>query len=416
MGERKIMDGIVQLNTDETEVIGDTAGMTDEEFGKARVGIGGSTVACVLGLSPYTTVIEEYYKQIGQPLKAPISGEAREKQKITFASGHLLEETVAQMAKMYFKVYKHTDIEMINDTRMFRSKKYPWATANLDRWGVITHSDGSREVVLIEIKTTSLNNRSGIEEWKAGIVPSHYECQVRHYMAVLDIDHAYICCAWGQKVDDDSMAVIRIDRDLEIEKTIMEMESDFHNCVQFRIPPSPENQNQELLAKFYARLYGAPDDSLPAVQLSGYYANVAKSLSDIDQQLSDLEKKKKELTEARAEICNDLLPCFIDSTGEQLANYASYYDADSHIKIGVKLSISKKAGGIDVKRLEEEAPEVVKELGQVKIKVEDIKKYDRTHDTHYYRDFNVTKDKCEVSDDPEYKWTVTVKNGVVLPS
>lgn len=417
MGIRKIVDGIVQINPTDTEVIGDTAGMTDEEFGKARVGIGGSTVSCILGTSPYTTITEEYYKQIGQPLKAPVSGEAERLKKITFASGHLLEDTVAQMAKSYFKFYKNTDIEMVNDTRMFRSKKYPWATANLDRWGIITHDDGSKEVVLIEIKTTSLRNRSGIDEWKAGIVPAYYECQVRHYMAVLDIDHAYICCAWGQKVDDESMAVIRIDRDLAIEKTIMEAESDFWNCVQFKVPPSTENQNQELLAKFYARLYGAPDEKLPNVQLSGYYASIAEELQDIDAEMKKLEKRKAELTAKRAEVCNHLLPCFVDpETGEQLSSYASYYNADYHTMVGVALDISRKAGGIDVQRLKEAAPEVVEELGQIKIKAEDLKKYDKSHDTHYYRDFNTPKSACEVNDDPEYKWKVTVKEGVILPS
>ena len=417
MGERKIVKGVVQINPADTEVIGDTAGMTDEEFGKARVGIGGSTVSCILGLSPYTSVLEEYYKQIGQPLKAPVSGEAERLKKITFASGHLLEDTVAKMTKSYFKFYKNTNIEMINDTRMFRSKKYPWATANLDRWGVITRDDGTKEVVLIEIKTTSLRNRTVIDEWKAGIVPAYYECQVRHYMAVLDIDHAYICCAWGQKIDDESMAVLRIDRDMEMERVIMSMEADFWNCVQFRIPPSTENQNQVLLAKFYARLYGKPNEELPNIQLTEHYAELAEELEDVNQELKKLDKKKAELTEKKAEICNHLLPCFIDpKSGDQVSSYGSYYDSESHTMVGIALNISKKAGGIDVERLNAAAPDVVKELGQIKIKAEDLKKYDKLHDTHYYRDFNVPSSKSKVSDDPEYKWKVTVKHDVVLPS
>ena len=404
MGKRTIVGGVVQLNLNETEVIGDTAGMTDEEFSKARVGLGGSAVSCILGTSPYTTVLEEYYRQIGHPLKAPISGKEKQRQKIIFKSGHLLEDSVAKMAQTYFKLYKNTDIEMINDTRMFRSKKYPWATANLDRWGVITHADGTKEVVIIEIKTTSLNNFSGIAEWKAGIVPAHYECQVRHYMAVLDVDHAYICCAWGQKVDDVSMAVIRIDRDLKIEKTIMEAESDFWDCVQYKVPPAIENQNQRLLAKFYARLYGEPNKELPALQLSAFHASIAEELEDLNQKIRKLDKEKDALLEQRAELCNQLLPCFVDpKSGEQVSSYASFLDENTHTKVGVSLDISRKAGGIDVQRLKDSAPEVVEELGQIKIKVEDLKRYDKMHDTHYYRDFNIPKSACGIGDDPEYK-------------
>ena len=414
MGKRTIKDGIVQLNDKVTDVIGDTAGMTDEEFGKARVGIGGSAVSSILGYSPFVSATEEYCRQIKKPMKAPVSGEEEKRKTITFASGHLLEDTVAQMAKLYFKFYKNTEIEMINDTRMFRSKKYPWATANLDRWGVITHDDGSKEVVLIEIKTTSLRSPSINDDWKKGIVPPYYDVQVRHYMAVLDIDHAYICCAWGMKVDDESMAVIRIDRDLEVEKRIMQAESDFWDCVQMQIPPvvPDDDERPALLSKFYARLYGEPDRSLPGIQFSSAQADVAEDLTIVDQRIKEQKKKLDALEKQRAAICNELLPCFIDpKTGDSIASYGSYYDPEDERMITISLDIKKSGGGIDTERLKKEAPDVATEVGQLKINVGDLKKYDKLHDTHYERDFRSEK---VVAEDPEYKWSIKVKDHFIL--
>lgn len=414
MGKREIKDGVVQLNTKVTDVIGDTAGMTDEEFGKARVGIGGSAVSSIMGYSPFVSATEEWARQTKKELKAPISGEEKKRMSMIFASGHLLEDTVAQMAKLYFKFYKNTDIEMVNDTRMFRSKKYPWATANLDRWGVITHDDGSKEVVLIEIKTTSLRSPSIEEDWKKGIVPPYYDVQVRHYMAVLDIDHAYICCAWGMKVDDESMAVIRIDRDMEAEERIMKAESDFWDCVQMNVPPAimDDDERPKLLAKFYSRLYGEPKKKLEPIQFSSEQADVAEDLSIIDQRIKEKEKQLSELEKQRSSICNELLPCFIDpKTKDSIASYGSYYDAENKRMVTVSLDIKKSGGGIDVERLKAEKPDVAAEVGQLKINVGDLKKYDKLHDTHYEREYRTEK---VVADDPEYKWTVKVKDHIVF--
>ena len=414
MGKREIKGGIVQLNESVTDVIGDTAGMTDEEFGKARVGIGGSAVSSILGYSPFVSATEEWARQTKKSAKAPVSGDEEKRKTITFASGHLLEDTVAQMAKLYFKFYKNTDIEMINDTRMFRSKKYPWATANLDRWGVITHDDGSKEVVLIEIKTTSLRSPSINDDWKKGIVPPYYDVQVRHYMAVLDIDHAYICCAWGMKVDDESMAVIRIDRDMDVERKIMQAESDFWDCVEMNIPPvePEESEKPELLAKFYSRLYGEPDKKLLPIQFSSEQADIAEDLSIIDQRIKEKEKQLSELEKQRSSICNELLPCFVDpKTKESIASYGSYYDPEGKRMVTVSLDIKRSGGGIDVDRLKAEAPEVAAEVGRLNIRVGDLKAYDKLHDTHYERDFRSEK---TVAADPEYNWKVKVKEGIVL--
>ena len=85
---------------------------------------------------------------------------------------------------------KLTGFKRIPETRMFRSRKYPHQTANID--GIVISPDG--RIFVFEAKTTVAENW---DAWKDGKIPRSYVPQTRQYPAVLDDDRVqgtYIGC------------------------------------------------------------------------------------------------------------------------------------------------------------------------------------------------------------------------------
>lgn len=68
---------------------------------------------------------------------------------------------------------------------------------------------------ILEIKTTNYNAKDNW--WLDGeeTIPAYYECQGRHYMAVMDVDRCFFCCLYG---NNEQESIIRdMQRDLAYE-------------------------------------------------------------------------------------------------------------------------------------------------------------------------------------------------------
>ena len=74
---------------------------------------------------------------------------------------------------------------------MFRHPLYPFMLADIDFF--VRMPDGS--FAILECKTCNYNAK---EKWDDGKIPEHYVYQVRHYMSVVNISHAFIACLWGE--------------------------------------------------------------------------------------------------------------------------------------------------------------------------------------------------------------------------
>ena len=101
-----------------------------------------------------------------------------------FERGHIMEDRVIDA------FLKLTGFKRIPETRMFRSRKYPHQTANID--GIVISPDG--RIFVFEAKTTVAENW---DAWKDGKIPRSYVPQTRQYPAVLDDDRVqgtYIGC------------------------------------------------------------------------------------------------------------------------------------------------------------------------------------------------------------------------------
>lgn len=201
-----------------------------EEWLKTRKvqGIGGSEAGCVLGVNKYQSNVDLWELKTGKREAPDLSDNAA----VQF--GKFAEPLLRELFKQdypQFAVDYHEFWMYVND-------KYPFIFATLD--GEITASDGSRGI--LEIKTTTIQNRSQWDEWDERI-PDSYYVQILHQLAATGWDFAYLKAYIRYYVDGEVRVTIRhyrIDRkdvEADIEWLIQE-ESKFWDAVRTDRRPS----------------------------------------------------------------------------------------------------------------------------------------------------------------------------------
>ena len=232
-------------------VLIETADLPEEEWLEyRRKGIGGSDAAAVLGVSPFATARDIYYDKLHQ-----IPYEDQEDNWVAKKIGHLLEDLVAEI----FRV--KTGYRIYQIKKMFYHPVHTFMLADVDYF--VTLPDGT--TAILEIKTTNYNAK---EHWYYNgqpIVPVNYEIQGRHYMCVMNVDHVFYCCLYGN--NEQECLIRHIERDMDYESELIALEKDFwHNHVLARIPP-PYTEDGNLIIASVRRQYGLANEDAPAVLL-----------------------------------------------------------------------------------------------------------------------------------------------------
>ena len=116
----------------EPEVIVDTDTLSREDWLSYRkLGIGGSDVAAIMGISPFATIRDLYNDKLGiEPLI-----EEEESNWVAKEVGHRLEDLVAEIFA------KKTGLTVFPVRKMFRHPLYPFMLADVDFF--IIFPDGS---------------------------------------------------------------------------------------------------------------------------------------------------------------------------------------------------------------------------------------------------------------------------------
>ena len=259
----------------------DTAGMTRKRWlecrmhgpdGKIPFTIGGSDVAAVYGVSPWTTPLELW--RIKKGLMTPddsINATAKE-------MGHLMEPVVAACYTMK-KGNPH-----ITDTGLYQHADYPYALANLDYRMEEAGFSG-----ILECKTTTWHNA---EEWADGHIPYFYELQVRFYLAVMDLGFADIVCMWGFNPETE-MAVRRIERNLGIEADMFERLDRFIDSLVKNIPPTMADVKPAVAMASLARIYGNSQSGLPTIEFGPKLEKHLRQIAALQQANEDLKSTIK---------------------------------------------------------------------------------------------------------------------------
>lgn len=201
-----------------------------DDWIKARQiqGIGGSEAGCVLGVNKYQSNIDLWELKTGRRMPVDLSDNAAV-QFGKFAEPHLRE--------LFRQDYPEYTVDY-HEYWMYVNDKYPFIFATLD--GEIITKDGKKGI--LEIKTTTIQNKSQWDEWDNRI-PDSYYAQILHQMAATGWDFAILKAYIRYYVDGEvrvSIRHYRIERkdvESDIEWLIQE-ESRFWESVQENTRPA----------------------------------------------------------------------------------------------------------------------------------------------------------------------------------
>jgi len=184
-----------------------------------RRGIGGSDAATVVGLNPWSSRLALYADKMGL-LPEREDNEA-------MRQGRDFEDYVAKRWE------EATGKKVHRVNAILVNEDYPWAFANLDRRVV-------GESAILEIKCTSPFNKHDFEN---GDVPAYYLVQCLHYIAVCDVDRAYLAVL----VYGKGFYHYTIERNDDEIAALMEAESYFWTeHVQAKNPPEPDGSESAM--------------------------------------------------------------------------------------------------------------------------------------------------------------------------
>ena len=308
--------------------IADTKKISHEEWLELRKkSIGGSDSAACVGMNQWSSEITLYAEKKGLS-KPKITSEA-------MREGTDLEAYVAE------RFCEQEGKKVRNDFMMYADDECDFITANIDR-RVVGENAG------LECKLMGSFNGYNLED---GEIPSHYFCQVQHYMMVMGFDYMYLAILVLQR----GLYVIKIPRDDEFIKQLREAEIRFWRTnVERDIVPEPDGSDAALGT--LKELYPVPvKNSEIAIPGLDHLIKDYKAYSELESEYKD--KKAK----VQAQICARL--------------------GDNEVGVGLDYGCSWKQQSktsIDTKRLKAEMPAV-------------YAKYSKTSDYRVFRTRNLTK-------------------------
>lgn len=332
----------------------DTEGMTNERWLECRMHgplgdipytVGGSDVATIFGVSPWTTPLELWLIKKGR-MKTPAKTNPNQLQ-----MGHLLEPIAAYWYE------KKSGNAVIEDTNLYQHADHPYALANFDR-RFNRASDGVPGI--LECKSCTYHKAS---DWADDAIPLYYEMQLRFYLAVADIEIGAFSAIWGNNPDND-LAMPEIVRDRAKERMIFERLEEWIWSLENDKPPTMSGVAPKLALESLAKIYGSSQKGLPTIEFSGKYE---KSLREIATLQEKVAKVKGEIKNYEKEI---------DAHSVRIAEIMKEHEHGMLTTTSDKLLINfvtKTTRRTDSKALKEKYPtvytEVRKTSGSRKIKV-----------------------------------------------
>lgn len=192
--------------------------------------LGGSDVACILGLNPWKTNQQLYREKKGLVLPDDLSDNP------LVIYGTKAEEHIRELFKLDYpnlKVFYTPD-------NSWRNTKFPFAACSLDGW---TEDEKGRKGIL-EIKTATITSSSQAQKWKDNNIPDNYYCQVLFYLGVTEWSFIDLRANLKYQFPDEPLKIwvkdYHIERS-EVEEdiaTIMEAAADFYKALKEGNEPS----------------------------------------------------------------------------------------------------------------------------------------------------------------------------------
>ena len=251
--------------------IADTKNMTHEEWIELRKSsIGGSDAATTIGMNSYSSLLTLYADKKGLS-----------KEKETSEAMRLGTDLEAYVAERFCE---KENKKVRNDFAMYEDDEFDFMTANIDR-KVVGENAG------LECKTMGSFNGYDLD---AGDIPSHYFCQVQHYMMVMGFDHMYLAILVLQR----GLYTFKIERDDEFINQLREAEFRFwKDYVEKDHAPEPDGSEaaMDTLKEIY------PDAQETSIMIPGLDSLVRdyKAYKNMESEYKEKAEKAKGIICAR---------------------------------------------------------------------------------------------------------------------
>ena len=329
-----------KTSTYKPRVLVDTADLPEKEWLEyRRRGIGGSDAAAILGVSPFATARDLYYDKL-----KIVSYEDPDNHWVQKKIGHLLEDLVAEI------FHVRTGYRIYQIKKMFYHPIHTFMLADVDYFVVLPNG----ETAILEIKTTNYNATD--HWWVDGqeAVPVNYEIQGRHYMAVMNLNHVFYCCLYG---NSEQETIIRhIERDRDYEDELIALESEFwNNHILTRQPPCYV-EDGELVLTSVRNHFGNADPNGAEIELSLPGAAGAMRYLELKAEKSVLKEQERiienEMTRLQGQIVDEMGRCCTAACSQDGADYTITYHPIQ------KLVINKE----NLYRLQMQYPEIYEQF------------------------------------------------------
>lgn len=191
--------------------------ITEKQRAERALGIGGSDMPIILGLSSYKTPYQLYLEKTG------IVEPDDEMSNFQYW-GHALEDVIRKEFAMRNNVTVECPETIVHPF-------HDYMRGNVD--GFIPEWNA-----ILEVKCSASWMASEWGEDGSDVIPMQYLVQVAHYCAVMNADCAYIAVLIG----GNDYREFKYTRDLVLEARIIDAAKSFWECVQTRTPPAAINQ------------------------------------------------------------------------------------------------------------------------------------------------------------------------------
>lgn len=191
--------------------------LTEKQRIERQLGIGGSDMPIIMGLSGYKTPYQLYLEKTGQV-------EPQSEMTDYQYWGHQLESIVRDEFAKRNNIIVETPDTIVHPV-------HEYLRGNID--GFIPSLNA-----ILEVKCSSSFMASEWGEDGSDIIPMQYLVQVAHYCAVTNADCAYIAVLIG----GNDYREFKYTRDLQLEEKVIECAKNFWECIQTQTPPAAINQ------------------------------------------------------------------------------------------------------------------------------------------------------------------------------
>ena len=237
------------------------------DFLKSRQsGLGGSDIATLFGINPYSTKLELYLQKRGEIEPTADTRLTR--------TGRAMEHVIAVM------VAEREGAKLRKINRTLRHPKHDFLIAHIDRDYVGVRK--GLEIKNVSPRMAYLWGKDGTPD----AVAEHYLPQPHHYMLVLDYPLFDVAAYFG----GDDLRVYPMERDPEMDELIIDAAHDFwHNHVLAGVPPEPDFEHKSTLPMLRRMYPGTNGETVIASELDETLLYWAKVAEDAAEKVSQYE-------------------------------------------------------------------------------------------------------------------------------